>query len=73
MKRRETLAPAEHGHGLGLGPFSTTFRNKPLVAVKDPATVIVDLHHDRFARDEVMIAVRRKSELIEQSFDAAPR
>ena len=52
--RRETPRnppPAEDGHRLR--PASVRdVQNQPLVAVEDPPIVVVDLHHDRFARDE---------------------
>ena len=60
------MAAAENGHGLG--PVSVgDMQNEPLVAIKDAPTVIVNLHHDRFAGGEVMIAVRCQPERIEQT------
>ena len=45
---------AENGHRLAPISFEH-IQYETLIAIEDPSAVVVDLHHDRFARNEVQI------------------
>ena len=63
MERREPSGLWEDGHRLRAASVRDV-KDQPLIAVEKHPIVVVDLHHDRLARDERIVIVATKAQLI---------